>query len=167
MTFPEPTGPSAPRTEVFLDYIGYFRERIAEKIGELPEDSLSISLLPSGWTPLQLLKHLRLFEMRWLEWGFEGSIVDEPWGDHQGERWHTDSSDSRLSLTAELRGQGRRSDEIVRSHSLDEHGKPGPRWDGAEPPALERVLFHLLQEYARHMGHLDIVVEMTNEEIGE
>jgi hypothetical protein len=40
-------------------------------------------------------------------------------------------------------------------------GQPGPRWDGAPPATLERVLFHLLQEYARHLGHLDIVVEIV------
>ncbi len=40
-------------------------------------------------------------------------------------------------------------------------GKPGERWDGADPPTLDWVLFHLLQEYARHLGHLDIVTELA------
>jgi hypothetical protein len=40
-------------------------------------------------------------------------------------------------------------------------GQPGDRWDGADPATLERVLFHLLQEYARHLGHLDIVTELA------
>jgi Protein of unknown function (DUF664) len=39
-------------------------------------------------------------------------------------------------------------------------GRPGPRWSGAEPATLERVLFHLLREYARHLGQLDVVVEL-------
>jgi len=46
-------------------------------------------------------------------------------------------------------------------------GKPGPRWDGADPATLERILFHLVQEYARHLGHLDIVAELANGQIGE
>jgi hypothetical protein len=33
--------------------------------------------------------------------------------------------------------------------------------------SLERVLFHLLQEYARHLGHLDIVSELADGQIGE
>ena len=33
--------------------------------------------------------------------------------------------------------------------------------DGADPATLERVLLHLLQEYARHVGHLDIVTELA------
>ncbi len=31
----------------------------------------------------------------------------------------------------------------------------------------ERILFHLLQEYARHLGHLDIVSELAEGQIGE
>jgi hypothetical protein len=32
---------------------------------------------------------------------------------------------------------------------------------------LERVLFHLVQEYARHLGHLDIYAELADAELGE
>jgi len=51
--------------------------------------------------------------------------------------------------------------DYFRSHDLGEVGQPGDRWDGADPATLERILFHLLQEYARHLGHLDIVVELA------
>jgi len=44
---------------------------------------------------------------------------------------------------------------------MSEPLKPGERWEGADPATLERVLFHLLQEYARHVGHLDIVAELA------
>jgi hypothetical protein len=50
---------------------------------------------------------------------------------------------------------------IITAHHLDEVGKPGERWDGADPATLERVLFHLVQEYARHLGQLDVVVELA------
>ena len=62
-------------------------------------------------------------------------------------------------LLADLAGQAARSRAVIESHDLDEVGQPGDRWDGADPATLERVLFHLLQEYARHVGHLDIVTE--------
>jgi hypothetical protein len=44
----------------------------------LAEDELRHSRLPSGWTPLELLKHLRYVELRWIESGFEGRDVGEP-----------------------------------------------------------------------------------------
>ena len=46
-------------------------------------------------------------------------------------------------------------------------GQPGERWSGNDPATLERVLFHLLQEYARHIGHLDIVSELAGGPVGE
>jgi hypothetical protein len=46
-------------------------------------------------------------------------------------------------------------------------GQPGDGWDAAGPAALERVLFHLVQEYARHAGHLDIVSELAGGQVGE
>ena len=70
-------------------------------------------------------------------------------------------------VTDRLRRQGTRSREIIEGHRLDERGQPGPRWRGAEPATLERVLFHLLQEYARHLGQLDMVVELATGTVGE
>ena len=35
------------------------------------------------------------------------------------------------------------------------------------PPTLERILLHLIQEYARHLGHLDIVSELAGGSLGE
>ena len=56
---------------------------------------------------------------------------------------------------------------IGERNDLDEIGQPSDRWDSAEPPTLERVLFHLTQEYARHLGHLDIVAELAGGPTGE
>jgi hypothetical protein len=117
------------------------------------------SRLPSGWTPLELAKHLRYVELRWLEWGFEGRDVSEPWADTEDGRWHVGPGETLPSLLGDLLDQAGRTRAIVESHDLDDVGKPGERWDGADPATLERVLFHLLQEYARHLGHLDIVAE--------
>lgn len=167
MAFVEPTGPAGSTSDVFLSYLAYFRERIIEKITALPPSALTSSILPSAWTPLELVKHLTFVEMRWLEWGFEGLPVDEPWGDHFDLRWHVASSESSDSLLAALQARGVETRRIVRRHTLLDFGQPSPRWNGAAPPTLERVLFHLLQEYARHLGHLDIVCEIVNEETGE
>jgi hypothetical protein len=165
--FPEPTAPASSRTEVFLRYLDFFRSTVAAKIEALPEASLRASGLPSGWTPLELVKHLRYVELRWLEWGFEGRDVGDPWADRAGDRWFVGPDETAATLLADLRAQAARSRAIIEAHPLDEVGQPGDRWDGADPPTLERVLFHLLQEYARHVGHLDIVTELATGSTGE
>ncbi len=165
--FPEPTIPAASRAEVFLRYLDYFRSRLVSKLQDLPAAELRCSRLPSGWTPLELAKHLRYVELRWLEWGFEGRDVGAPWGDRDGGRWRVGPDETLASLLAGLRAQAARSRAIIEAHDLDEVGQPGERWDGADPATLERVLFHLLQEYARHVGHLDIVTELATGSSGE
>ena len=75
--------------------------------------------------------------------------------------------ESRDDLVAALRRQGEHTAAVVAGTDLAAVGAPGPRWDGAEPATLERVLFHLVQEYARHVGHLDIVAEIAGGPTGE
>jgi len=159
--FPEPTTPASSRAEVFLRYLDFFRSRVTATVESLPAAELRRSRLPSGWTPLELVKHLRYVERRWLEWGFEGRDVGDPWADSAGGRWSVAPEETPATLLADLHEQGARSRAIIESHDLDQVGKPGERWAGADPATLERVLFHLLQEYARHLGHLDIVTELA------
>jgi|HubBroStandDraft_1064217.scaffolds.fasta_scaffold02938_2 hypothetical protein len=161
------TTPADSLAEVFLSYLDYFRSRLVSKLRALPEEDLRTSKLPSSWTPLGLIKHLRWVELRWLEWGFEGREFPDPWADRNGDRWSVTDDENLDSLVAALARQAARTRAIVGAHDLAEVGQPGERWAGAAPATLERVLFHLLQEYARHVGHLDIVCELATGQAGE
>ncbi len=165
--FPAPTMPRESRTAVLLGYLDFYRSVVLHKVAGLDETALRTSLLPSGWSPLELVKHLTFVEMRWLEWGFEGRPVDDPWGDRHEDRWHVRPDEPAALVLASLVDRGRRTTAIVRRHELDEAGAPGERWDGAPPATLERVLLHLMQEYARHAGHLDVVRELLDGATGE
>ncbi len=167
--FPSPTVPADSRTQVFLDYLDYFRAVLVDKLSGLSDDDLRRSRLTSGWAPLELLKHLTYVERRWLEWGFEGRDVGDPWADHNSTdgRWYVAPDETPDNLLEAFRAQAARSRTVIESHDLDELGQPGERWDGADPATLERVCLHLLQEYARHLGHLDIVRELIDGHVGE
>lgn len=166
-TFPSPTTSASSRTEVHLRYLEYFRGILVAKLEGLPAEELRSSRVPSGWTPLELLNHVTHVESRWLEWGFEGRQVPDPWADQREGRWHVPADVSLTELVAALEEQSLRSQAVIEAHGLDEVGQPGERWDGAEPATLERVLLHLLQEYARHVGHLDVVRELIDGTVGE
>lgn len=168
--FPEPTAAHESRADVLAGYIDYFRSRCIDKIVGLPPEELRRSRLPSGWTPIELLKHLTYDELRWLEWRFEGRSIANPWGDNRhgpDGQWYVAEGETLEELTAALQAQGARSRAIIETNDLEQTGKPGPGWDAPVPPTLERVLLHLIQEYARHLGHLDIVTELTGSPIGE
>jgi uncharacterized damage-inducible protein DinB len=165
--FPSPTIPADSEREVFLRYLAYFRSRLVAKLRELPAGDRTRSILPSGWTPLELLKHLQHVELRWLEWGFEGKDVADPGADSKDGRWYVSQDETLDGLIEALAAQAERSTAVIEAHDLAEVGQPGERWDGADPATLQRILFHLLQEYARHTGHLDIVAELMAGSTGE
>jgi uncharacterized damage-inducible protein DinB len=128
--FPEPTAPAGSRAEVFSRYLGYFRDRLAAKLRGLPEQELRHSRLLSGWTPIELLKHLTFVETRWLEWGFEGRDVADPWGDQREDRWHVAPQETLDELLAALDAQAERSRAVIAAHDLDEATRPPP-WSGS------------------------------------
>ncbi|HSU34276.1 MAG TPA: DUF664 domain-containing protein [Propionibacteriaceae bacterium] len=72
-----------------------------------------------------------------------------------------------LDEVRDLRAQAEMNRAMVERHDLSEVGQPSERRGGDAPPTLERILFHLLQEYARHAGHLDIVRELLDGDTGE
>jgi uncharacterized damage-inducible protein DinB len=156
-----PSEPIGTRNEVFDRYLDYFRTRVLDQLERLPEDELRRSRLASGWTPLELVKHLTFVELRWLQWGFEGQEVSDPWGDRRDERWFVAETESREDVIAALAAQARRSRAIIQSNDLATLAQPGPRFEDGDAPTLERILLHLLQEYSHHLGHLDIVVEIA------
>jgi uncharacterized protein DUF664 len=167
LPFPDPTTPRSSRAETLLAYLDYFRSVVVDKLDGLDDAGLRTSRLPSGWTPLELLQHLIFVERRWLEWGFLGRPMADPWGDRRDGRWHVEDGVELADLVAALHQQAAVSRDIVETHDLDEVGQTGERWVGDPPATLERILLHLVQEYARHVGHLDIVRELADGRTGE
>jgi uncharacterized damage-inducible protein DinB len=167
LSLPEPTDGYESRALLLRGYLDFYRSRILEKVMSLPETEARSSRLRSAWTPVELVKHLTFVEMRWLDWGFEGLAVDEPWGDERHGRWYVSSAESTADVMNGLRIRAEKTGRVIAAHSLDEVGQPGPRWNGAAPPTLERVLLHLVQEFARHLGQLDIVTEIATGSTGE
>lgn len=165
--FPAPTQPASSTTEVLVRYLDYFRGQLVSRVSSLSDHDQRTSRLPSAWTPVELLKHLTHVEQRWLEWGFEGAEVADPWADNRDGRWFVDDAEPLTVLLEAFDEQVRRSNAVIAAHALTDVGQPGPRWDGEPPATLERVLLHLLQEYARHVGHLDVVVELSGGPTGE
>lgn len=152
---------------MLLDYLDFYRATIREKVSGLSDAELRTSRLPSGWSPIELVKHLLNVERRWLVWGFEGVTVDDPWADTRGDRWFVGPDESVEALLDEWDAGGRHTRQVVLRHELDDLGAASERWDGADPASLERVLLHLVQEYARHAGHLDVVRELIDGTTGE
>lgn len=165
-TFPEPAS-SADTTDLFARYLRFYREVIEGKLRGLSDDQLRAPVLESGWSPLELLTHLVHMERRWFVWGVVGEPVELPWGDNGPDgRWHVPDDETLESLLARLHEAGRRTEQILAGVSLDDDAALGGRFE-TDPPTVLWICFHVLQEYARHAGHLDAVREILDGATGE
>lgn len=168
MTTPteEPPPTTAAPAALFAAYLDFYREKSIEKVATLGDAEQRTSRLPSGWTPLELLHHLAYMERRWFVWGFLGEDVADPWGDGHGDSWLLPDDRDAAYVATMLRGTGDRVRAVLAATSLETPSALGGRFDEA-PPTLGWICFHVLQEYARHVGHLDIAVELAGGSTGE
>lgn len=166
----EPSDTLSDPRELLLAYLVYYRATLLRKLDGLSDDELRTSRLPSGWTPLELLKHLAFVERRWMRWGFLAEDVDPVWGENDPEtgKWSVGADESADSVRALFLEECAASRAIVSDASLEDTARGGGRFDATgRPPALSWILFHLLQEYARHVGQLDVVRELVDGVTGE
>lgn len=159
---PSPAGPA----QLFSDYLDWYRETAIAKVTSVSAAEQRASRLPSGWTPAEMLTHLAHMEQRWFVWGFLGEQVEAPWGDDRDGRWHVPERTTVDDLIGVLRSVGARTRAVLGSTPLDQPAEVGGRFD-RDPPTLLWICFHVLQEYARHVGHLDVVVELAGGPTGE
>ncbi|MFI8851017.1 DinB family protein [Streptomyces sp. 891-h] len=167
---PEPT--LADPHHLLEGYLDYYRNTLLRKASALPEEELRAARLPSGWTPLELIRHLQYVEQRWLCWGFAAEQVPDPWGDRGSgraeDRWQVPAGMSTQQVLDAFAGQCERSRRVTAAAQLGQRAATGGRFGTEEEaPTLAWILFHLLQEYARHVGQLDVVVELSGYGTGE
>jgi hypothetical protein len=166
----EPADTHGDARELLLAYLDYFRDAALRKIDGIPGADLRHSRLPSGWTPLSLVTHLAYMERRWVEWGFAAVPVADPWGDDDPvtQLWTTSDDSAAEEVVGRFRAVGRRTRELVGRAELTDRAHTGGRFPPDSPtPTLQWILLHVLQEYARHVGHLDIVRELIDGTTGE
>jgi Protein of unknown function (DUF664) len=174
-TATEPGKEAPGGAQRLADYLGWLREDLIAAVLSLSPVEQRTSRVPSGWAPLELLNHVLHMEQRWFVWGFLGEPVAEPWGEwNVPEPWTADDSDETApsarwlvpqgidaeGLATRLRAQGDRTRTILREYPLDAPGRSGEGFEG-DPPTLEWICFHVLAEYARHAGHLDVSIEIS------
>jgi hypothetical protein len=166
----EPAETVSDLPELLLGYLDFHRAAVVRKLDGLPEADLRGSRLPSGWSPLGLLKHLAYVERRWLRWGFAGESLERVFGDRDPDTgvFHVGPEESVADITAEYLDECERSRQIVAGAELSDLGASGGGWtESEERPALAWILFHLLSEYARHVGQLDVARELADGATGE
>jgi len=162
----DPPATAADPRELLLRYLDLYREALLRKLEGLDDVQLRTPVEPLAWAPLGLIQHLGWVERRWLRWGFAAEDVAPFLDDDEDAEWRVAAPTA--SVLAAYRAEVAHSRSLVGSHALTTPSRTGGRFpDAAGAPSLGRILFHLLQEYARHVGQLDVARELIDGVTGE
>ncbi|MER6013069.1 DinB family protein [Streptomyces bluensis] len=148
------TGDERPMLESWL---AFHRATLALKCAGLDDAQVrTASAEPSELTLLGLVQHLAEVERNWFQRVLAGHDVPELFGPTGYELAPERGIDEALAV---WRQEVARGEELCAGRSLDDTGRivDGPM-AGLEV-SLRWILIHMIEEYARHNGHADIVRE--------
>lgn len=140
------------------------REAVLWKLSNLGDAELRRPMTPSRTTLLGLAKHLGAVEYGWFCETFgretEPLPFDEADPDADLHVTSAESTDDVLAFYARARAA---SDAVIAELDLDD---TGTAWYGGQV-SLRWVLIHMIEETARHAGHIDIVRELIDGMVGD
>ncbi len=141
--------------QAFLDWQ---RATLLYKCAGLAGEQLARQAIPpSDLSLLGLVRHMTKVERAWFRQRFAGEPVGYPYGpDPQAEFEQTDPAYARLTEEINL------ADAAAANASLDDTFTH----DG-EVMSLRLIYLHMIEEYARHLGHADLLREQIDGATGE
>jgi hypothetical protein len=143
--------------QALLDFLHAQRDAVLAIVAGLDEEAWHRSIVPSGWTPAGLVDHL-------------GAEPEPPPGEEDRPPYDPTAAFVSDLPSAEIiafyRDQCARSDAVLAVTPLSapprgKHGDPDN-----EPPDVRWIVLHVIEETARHAGHLDIARELLDGETG-
>jgi len=151
-----------------LDYLRYQRQTLELKCEGLDAEQLARrSVEPSTMSLLGLVRHLAHVERAWFRILFAGQDVprlyqtpQDPDGDFNGAV--ADPAVVEEAFAA-WRAEVAFAEEFIASHDLDFVGDDGH----GKQLSLRELLVHMIEEYARHNGHADLLRERIDGRVGE
>jgi uncharacterized damage-inducible protein DinB len=145
-------------------FLDWYRSVVEHKVEGLTLDDATRVMTPTGLSPLGVVAHLAAAEVGWFSETFAGQAIDPMWDDHGSFR--IQDGDTVESVLAEYRGACGRSREVVAAAaSLDDlSARTGEVWGDV---SLRWMLVHMIEETARHAGHLDIMRETIDGRTGD
>lgn len=149
--------------EILTGMLDFLRATVVAKVAGLTdEQAFGRPVAASGLTPAGLVKHLTGVERFWFSIDFAGHDLPWPWTEQEPGGFRLGPEDSLRELLNGYAAECQRSREVVAGAALDERA----RADG-NTFTLRYALAHLIQETARHCGHLDLLRESVDGQTGE
>ena len=157
---------SADETTMLRSFLAYYRATLRRQVEGLTQEQLATPLAPSTMTLGGMLKHLAYVEHWWFSMVLHGAEEASPWAavDWDADEdwdWHSAKDDTPEQLldlhAAEVARADASIDAALATGDLDQLAQR-PRYDGNRT-SLRWILVHMVEEYARHAGHADLLRE--------
>ncbi len=146
---------------VLLDFL---RATVVTKVAGLTDEQAArAAVAPSTLTPASLVKHLTGVERHWFSIEFAGDDLPAPWtSDDPHGSFRLSAADTLEAVVEGYRAECERSRAAVDGASLNDHAQ------GRDVGfTLRYAIAHMIEETARHCGHLDLLREAIDGTTGE
>lgn len=154
----------ADEVDTLRAFLDYHRATLLCQCEGLDATQLSTTLPPSTMTLGGMLKHLAYVEDWWFGEIFGGGEPIAPWAGVDWEAdndwdWHSAVDDSPDQLRTLFKESVARSNAVLdAATSWNERSVKASKRTG-EQFSLRWIVVHMLEEYARHAGHADLIRE--------
>jgi uncharacterized damage-inducible protein DinB len=157
-------GGRSSESVMLIGFLDWYHAVVEHKVQGLSSSDATRVFTATGLSPLGVVAHLAAVEIGWFAETFAGEAVDPEWDDHGSFRLRDD--DSVESVLAEYRAACARSRAIIdAASSLDALSENADEFRGNV--SLRWILVHMLEETARHAGHLDLMRESIDGRTGD
>jgi uncharacterized damage-inducible protein DinB len=117
---------------------------------------------PSSLSLLGLVRHMIRVERAWFRMRFAGEPVDYPFGGDPEAPFEQADASRAAADYARLTEEFKLADAAVANASLDDTFS-----HEGEVMSLRMIYLHMIEEYARHLGHADLLREQVDGATGE
>jgi uncharacterized damage-inducible protein DinB len=154
-----------------MEFLAAQRRSVLAIVEGLDDDRIRESVVPSGWTPLGVIEHLAHAERLWFQQVLTGQAEALPWppGEPDDEVAPLVSQHPVPEVLNFYRTQCAASDAALASAALTASpvGHVPPNLVVAEQMHTTRdIVLHMIEETARHAGHLDLARELIDGRTG-
>jgi uncharacterized damage-inducible protein DinB len=155
-------------------FLDYQRATFAWKCSGLDATGLQATVGVSTMTLGGMLKHMALVEDHWFSYYLHDRDRVAPWNSVDWEadpdwEWHSaaqDSPEELMKLWQDSAASSRsRVAEALSEGGLDQLARR--KWPDGKAPSLRWIVCHMIEEYARHNGHADLIRESIDGQTGE
>jgi uncharacterized damage-inducible protein DinB len=153
---------------VLAEYLDRYRQTLEMKCEGLDAEQLARrSVPPSTMSLLGLVRHLAAVEHRWFQLCLQGADEPRLYGKSEEPDADFDGATADPAVVSEAFSTWRSQVQAAREYyaSVSDLSATVPL--GADAIEIRDVVVHMIEEYARHCGHADLLRECIDGRVGQ